>query len=235
MAGIAIVLAGFLLHWIAIILKWERIKPFTKTLGMVLLIAWTLTNLDFQLPGLAALLIAALTFGLAGDILLALADKWFTAGLGAFLLGHVAYLSLITFSLKRADRIGLLSAFSAWMILPFVLTFVAALVAFSRVIVKPLRKKGPDRTFLVALHIYAFCLTGLMVFSGYLTFLFSGSGRRIWAILLGGTFFFISDFILAFDRFVRRVRLGQLWVMITYYLAQFFLAFGFVAVIAILS
>jgi uncharacterized membrane protein YhhN len=235
MAGIGVIFAGFLLHWLAIILKWERIKPFTKALGMVILIAWTLFNIDFQIPGLAALLIAALTFGLTGDIFLALADKWFKLGLGAFLLGHLTYLGLQIVSLSRASRLGLLASAPAWLVLTLVAVVIAALLGFSRAIVVPLRKQNLDRSLLAALYVYAGCLTGVMVMSGLTAFLLPGLGWKIWALPLGGVLFFTSDFILAYDRFVCRVRNGQLWVMITYYLAQFCLAFGFVDLIASLQ
>ncbi|MCB2202829.1 lysoplasmalogenase [bacterium] len=212
-----------------IIMKRQRIMPFTKALGMIVLIAWVLFNVDFQMPFLAVLLLVGLAFGLAGDILLALGDKWFTAGLGAFLLGHIVYLTLFASILIRSNRLGLLTSVPAWLLMILVTAVVGALVTFSRVIVRPLRRQNPDRGFLIALIIYAMCLTAVMI-SGWLTaIVIPGVGWKIWALPLGGTLFFTSDFILAYDRFIRKVRGGQLWVMITYYLAQFLLAFGFVA------
>lgn len=234
MAGIGAVFAGFLLHWLAIILKWERIKPYTKALGLILLIVWTLCVVDFQSPGLAILLIAALVLGLAGDVFLALSDRWFIMGLGAFLLGHLAYLGLMAAALARAHREAIVTSIPAWSALPLAAALLAALWIFSRMIVVPMRKRNPDKLFITALYIYAFCLTSVMVFSGFTAFLLQSLGWQIWALPLGGALFFVSDFILAYDRFVRRVRLGQLWVMIAYHLAQFFLAFGFTSLIAAL-
>jgi uncharacterized membrane protein YhhN len=235
MAGIGIVFVGFLLHWVAIVLKWERIKPYTKALGLILLIGWTLFVVDFQSPWMAILLIAGLAFGLTGDIFLALSEKWFTMGLGAFLLGHLVYLSLIVLTLTRAHRLDLLGAISGWSIVPLAAAILAALLVFNRVIVRPLQKKNPDKAFIAALYFYAVCLTSVMVFSGFTAFLLSDLSWKVWALALGGALFFISDFILAYDRFVRRVKLGQLWVMVTYYLAQFCLAYGFIVIIDLIA
>lgn len=234
MAGIVIVLAGFLLHWLAIVLKWERIQPYTKALSLIILIVWTLFGVDYQSPWLAVLLITALLFGLAGDVFLALSDKWFTVGLGAFLLGHLTYLGLIGVVLIRSRRLGLITRIPGWSVVPISIVFLTALLVFDRVIVVPMRKGDPEKSLVAALFVYAFFLTSLVVFSAFMAIQLSGLTWKIWSLALGGILFFISDFILAYDRFVSRVRFGKLWVMTTYHMAQFFLAFGFITLIGLL-
>jgi len=90
---------GFLIDWIAVLLEWKVIKPFTKPLAMLMVILWTAfcPRQGFS-PGLGMLL-AAQAFGLVGDILLLFPEKAFFLGLGSFLLGHVFYLGLLISSL----------------------------------------------------------------------------------------------------------------------------------------
>ena len=50
----------------------------------------------------------------------------------------------------------------------------------------------------------------------------------------GALLFFISDSLLAYDRFTRKTPAIRLWVMVTYHLAQFGLAAGFIAALGII-
>ena len=63
--------------------------------------------------------------------------------------------------------------------------------------------------------------------------LFALGGIQVWPLALGGTLFFISDFVLAYDRFVRAFRQAHILIMTTYHLAQFSLAAGFIALISL--
>ncbi len=231
MVGIIIVFAGFLLDWLAIIFKWNRIKPFAKALSLVILILWTLTILDFNFTPLVVLLFLAQLFGLAGDVFLILSDRWFIWGLGAFLVGHICYLILIITKLVDGHRSGAIPSISWWAWLIVGVAILALIWGFYSVIVTVLLRSQPEKTFIASLFIYALCLSGVMVLSYLLAALLSDEGVLIWALPLGGTLFFISDFILAYDRFVRRLHSGQLRVMVTYHLGQFFLALGFLGLI----
>jgi len=52
---------------------------------------------------------------------------------------------------------------------------------------------------------------------------------------LGGLLFLVSDGLLAYNRFARRIKFGQLWVRITYHLGQFGLAIKFVILIRMIA
>ncbi len=231
MVGILVVLAGFLFEWLAIIFRWDRIKPFSKVLAMVILIFWTLFVFDFKFVPLVMLLFAAQIFGVAGDFFLLFSDRWFVWGLGAFLLGHICYLILIINILTTGYRLGEYSSVSwgVWFIVG--IAILAFIFLFYRLIVTVLLRENPEKSFIVALFIYALCLTSVMVLSYLIASLLSRGLWVIWALPLGGTLFFASDFMLAYDRFVKRMSNGQLWVMVTYLLGQFFLAFGFIGLI----
>ena len=62
-----------------------------KPLTMVLLIA-TALRLDVSSEAVLVAFVVALVFSLVGDVFLMLPDeRWFVFGLGAFLVGHLAY------------------------------------------------------------------------------------------------------------------------------------------------
>ena len=54
----------------------------------------------------------------------------------------------------------------------------------------------------------------------------SGTGSPALLIALGSSFFFISDSILAREKFLRPAKFGGVLVMVTYFLGQLFLATG---------
>lgn len=231
MWGMIIVFAGFLFEWLAIILKWNRIKPFSKVLAMVILILWTLFIFDYQFTPLVIVLLSAQIFGLIGDIFLLFSIRWFVWGMGAFLLGHIGYFALIVRTLINSYQIGEFVSIPLWVWFFVGSAILALLFLFYRVVVTFLLRQDPEKSFILALFIYAFCLSSVMVLSYLSAVLLSGGRWVIWALPLGGTLFFASDFTLAYDRFVKRLPNGQLWVMVTYLLGQFFLAVGLISLI----
>jgi uncharacterized membrane protein YhhN len=187
--------------------------------------------MDFRPVGLDWLLIIALGFGLLGDFLLLYPDKCFKWGLGAFLLGHITYLGLDYALVTRGLETGLIGPIPGWHWAAMAVGLGLGLLLFYGIIIRQLKKPRPGWVLQVALYVYAFCLTSVMI-AGYLVVgLFAGGSPWIWSVALGGTLFFASDFILAFNRFVRPIRLAHLWIMTTYHLAQLCLAIGFLAII----
>ncbi len=83
--------AGFaVVHWAGIALDWKRYRPYTKLAVMLALLAWFT-----QVGGWRGPLVwfgLGLVFGFAGDTLLEYSQRFFVAGLAAFLLGHVSYI-----------------------------------------------------------------------------------------------------------------------------------------------
>ncbi|MBG0786424.1 MAG: hypothetical protein H0S79_15110 [Anaerolineaceae bacterium] len=225
--GVLVVFAGFILDWLSISFGWKKFRPYAKTLALVILILWTALLFDFSPDRLGGLLLLALGFGLLGDILLLFPRRCFKWGLGAFLLGHITYLVLF-YELFQIGRVeGLIAPIPAWVWVGIGAVIAIALTIFNRVIIRKMREPRPWWFFQVALYFYAICLTAVMV-SGWLTAgLYTGEGIWIWALALGGTSFFISDFNLAYDRFVKPFKPAHILIMVSYHLAQFFLAVGF--------
>lgn len=158
----------------------------------------------FFLPGLG--------FSLAGDVFLMLRrERLFLYGLVAFLLAHVCYV------------IGFNPTVPPWPAFAILIPAAAAEVVFVRRIARVFRE-GDGDAMLIPVAGYAFVI-GLMVFSAWATLLRPEWGARRGALAaIGGSLFFISDGLLAWDRFVTPVHRGRLWVHATYHLGQMALA-----------
>jgi uncharacterized membrane protein YhhN len=229
-----VVAAGFLLDWIAIAMDWNRIKPFTKPLAMVLVILWTMASVSGVISQLLGLLLAAQVFGLLGDILLLLPDKAFSTGLGAFLIGHILYIALLfnrisflfTDSATRLKMTGLV--FGGLIIL-----WVGLLVLFYWIFKRLACQEGISGFLWLGIQAYAWVLSGMAVLALVVSLLFDGPTMARVILPVGALLFLLSDFLLTYNRFVKSFERAQLWVRITYHLAQFGLAWGFLAVIAV--
>ena len=211
---LAIPLAIAVLDWVAISRNWVVVHAFAKQGVMIALIAWSWFSTDWK--GLLVWFGLALVFSLAGDIFL-LSPRLFLPGLVAFLLAHLAYL------LGLNLNTSLLS----------VITFgvVLGAVGLTALIYPPiragLRRKPGSQNLVIPVLVYGFILS-LMMLSA-VAILFRTEWTNVWTAILmaaGGILFFISDNILARDRFVHPIRNGQLQVMVTYHLAQMALITG---------
>lgn len=162
--------------------------------------------------------LVGLFFSLLGDIFLVLPNKrWFIAGLGSFLVAHIAYVVGLNPTLPP---------------LAAILVFIpCALVvgAVVRRVIAALRTSASlgarnHSSLLLPVIAYGVAMT-LMVFSAYATLLRPEwtNPRRI-LVITGATLFFISDSILAWNRFVNEFPSARLLVMVTYHIGQILLA-----------
>ena len=232
--GTLIVFAGFLSDWLAVIFGWKKVRPFTKVLALVILILWTALLFRFNPGRLGLILILALLFGLLGDLLLLFPDRCFKWGLGAFLLGHFTYLYLAYVLIQLGCAEGKVASITPWAWAGVGVVILATLPTFNWVIIRKMKDPRPWWGFQVALYLYGASLSAVMAVGWLTAGLFAAQGLWVWALAMGGTLFFISDFALAYDRFVRRFRLAHITIMVSYHLAQFCLAVGFFALITAL-
>lgn len=160
----------------------------------------------------AGLLALGLAFSTLGDVLLDLGSGFFAAGLGAFLLTHLAYISLFIRNRTRQDqpRAGQIVS---------VIALVAASIALSVWIV-------PSVGSLQIPVIAYICALTAMVCSAIL----AGFGNP-W-ISLGAFLFMLSDSLLAVNKFKTPVPARDFLVWTTYYLGQLSIALGFLAAVA---
>ncbi len=199
--------------WAASWRGWRRIRLISKPGTLMLLLAWFL-----QVGGINGALLwfcLGLTFSLVGDILLQMNERYFLPGAGAFFIAHLCYI-IGFFQEPLALR---------WSIVLPLLLVAGALWLIASRLRAGMRRGGQSEMFAPTL-LYLTMLS-LMWFSA-LTTLFRPSWGTTPAVLvsLGGALFFLSDSLLLFSRFVRPLPLCDLMVLVTYHLAQIFIAGG---------
>jgi len=218
--GLVLFLLVAALDWVAVRRGWKRVELAAKP-GAMLVLFGTLAfvggfaSLPLLLFGLGLL------FCLAGDVfinisLVRISNRWFLAGLGAFLLAHVAYIAslnipLAGFSLTWGTLMAVVLALAARRMLGAILGGI--------------RKKGLER-MIVPVTVYGVVIT-LMVLSAMLTMYRETWGAAPSALVsLGAVLFYFSDILLAWNRYVQPVKNGRFYNMILYHLGQGLLLAG---------
>jgi uncharacterized membrane protein YhhN len=196
---LSMTLAVAFVDWVAVANGHRRLEYVCKPLTMVLLIATALA-LDVSSTAVLVAFVTALVFSLVGDVFLMVpGERWFVFGLGAFLVGHLAYV------------VGLwcqgvtLGAF----VVGLALVAVAMLVLGLRIVRAVARGDEPELLVPVAVYIG---VISLMVASAIGT-------RGVFAIV-GATLFYSSDALIAWNKFVKAYPWGRVAVMVTYHLGQ---------------
>lgn len=201
--------------WLAVGQGWRRIGYITKPASLIALLIWFGTVGHFQ--GSLLAFGFGLFFSLFGDVFLLLAHRFFIFGLAAFLLTHVSYVVAFNQPLPELSLplyiLGL-AVFSVWLMIASRLERAISLSGAHA------RMRLPVAGYSV--------LIALMLFSALLT-LFRPDWNPAAAVLAagGGLLFFISDTMLAVDRFIHPFPNARFWVRVTYHLGQLALAAGF--------
>ena len=181
--------------------RWTGHHPtelWSKPLALLGLIGVAVA-LDPVDPVVRSWFVVALVLSLAGDVFLLGGDRWFMAGLGAFLLGHLAYVA------------GFIAADEwRWWAAGIALVVVAVLIATvgRRIVVAASERSGALRVPVAA---YLVIISAMLVAAAA-----AGNG---WAIL-GAALFVVSDAVLGWARFVQPARWAPVTIMLTYHLAQ---------------
>lgn len=208
---LAVILAGS--EWVIVWTGRRKARRITKPGTMLALLGWF--SLVGHWRGSLVWFGLALVFSLAGDIFLLLPYRFFLGGLGAFLLGHICM--IVGFNQTPPPLTlwdALILAGVGCIVLAFLKKIQTGLIGVGK---KKLRRP----VFLYGIAI------GIMLVSAFWTL-----QRPEWplqaAILvsLGASFFVFSDSLLAYHRFVRPVRFGEVGIMISYHIGQFLLAGG---------
>ncbi len=201
-----------MLNWLVSSLRIKLLEYITKPATIVLLLLWLWQTSRFE--GALIWFAAALCFGLVGDILLMLPGNHFVAGLIAFLLGHAAYTAGLNTTPPPLNLPSLV-------ITSLVIT--TGFAVFKRITASLDRKQQKYRQPLVA---YTGILS-IMLVSALLTLV-----RTEWAPLpalmvsFGAVLFFVSDILIAWDKFVAPFQWRYLFIRSTYHLGQFGLIIG---------
>jgi len=171
-------------------------KPLTMVL--LLLIAIFAVRENLSVYGLA--IIAGIVFSLVGDVALMLPKKRIVIGMGAFLVGHVAY--IISFSS------GTTAISNTWLLLPF---FFYALIMGCAVLPHAGKLKFPVGIYEIAIIVMAWRALERMLQTG-------NTGATL--AFAGAVLFVISDSLWACNFIIKRCKKAQILILVTYYLAQ---------------
>ncbi len=199
-------------------LNFPEYENFLKPFLLLILMGWFVTDQVINRISIHWLFVLALFFSLLGDVFLMPLFDQFIFGLAFFLLSHVFYIvvfvkgnSQVFFPTLKKGKLFLFQMLSFYLALLFILMYKIV--------------ETESLILLIAIPVYATVLL-IMVLSTYVfsKVHFYNYGRYV---LLGGIFFFISDSILAINKFVVTVDYSPIWVMGSYTLAQWFLVYGF--------
>jgi uncharacterized membrane protein YhhN len=213
--GIILFLVFAVTDWVAVSRGWRRVEVVAKPAAMLVLLGVLVFVGGFgSLPLLCFAL--GVLFSLAGDVFLLLSDRFFIFGLVAFLLAHLAYITGLNIPLPDVSPLWSLG-------LALILAITASRIL--KRIIAGVRAKGLDR-LAAPVAVYGIVIT-LMLLSALLTLYSLGWNTSAAGLVsLGAALFYISDVILALNKFVAPIRNGRLANMIAYHLGQLALIVG---------
>ncbi|MGM0840155.1 MAG: lysoplasmalogenase [Bacillota bacterium] len=171
-----------------------------KLIPMALIMFYAFRQLPSRPAPAMRLIIIGLFFCMLGDAFIAVQ---FVAGLGAFLVGHVFYLTgFIKMSRMNKTRLAALLPIGLY-------SFI-----IGRQLITALQTEGNDG---LVIPVVAYMLViSLMALTAILT-------GNLWATA-GSILFVISDSILSWNMFVSALPYSDVLIMTTYYSAQFLIA-----------
>ena len=193
---------------------WHRLEYIAKPAVMVVLFIWLLTSVGMN--GALIWFGLGILFSLLGDVLLMISlDRMFLPGLVAFLLAHVAY--VIGFNIP-------LPLFSAWSL---IFAFMVGLggTRIIRRIVDSLASSGNVR-MRTPILIYSLVIS-LMLLSAMMKLTdITWSANASALVSLGALLFYLSDIVLAWNKFVAPIQHGRTYNIGLYHLGQITLIAG---------
>jgi sterol desaturase/sphingolipid hydroxylase (fatty acid hydroxylase superfamily)/uncharacterized membrane protein YhhN len=178
-----------------------------KPLALTILIAFALmrTRTEIVPRRFALLLMAGLVASVAGDVLL-MWPQYFVPGLVCFLLAHLAYIALLAHGVGLFPRRRALAATLAVGVLMYTFLWSGGLPSGLRL---------PVGIYVVVIA----CMAAQAL--GRASVLADASAQRVAA---GACLFMLSDALLATNRFVLPLPVASLWVLASYYAAQWLIA-----------
>ncbi|GAB4419925.1 MAG: lysoplasmalogenase [Anaerolineales bacterium] len=208
---LAFIFAG--LQVLALWKSWRKLEFIAKPAVMICLFIWLASTTS--LKGALLWFGLGIIFSLAGDVFLLFIDRFFMFGLIAFLLGHIAYLA--GFNTPPPQDLD------AWSFAVAIVIGISAMRLLRR-IVAGVRNTQPK--LVLPVFGYGVVIT-LMLLSALLT-LFRPEWMTTPALLVsvGAFLFFISDIVLAWNKFIAPIKHGRMINIAIYHLGQIALIAG---------
>jgi uncharacterized membrane protein YhhN len=187
---------GLIAPWLAFIFK-----PLTTLL--VIAYAWPR---GADTPRQRRFVLIGIALSLAGDVFLLWPKEGFLPGLVSFLLAHLAYIAAFCVPVRLAAKPWLFVAYAA----------LAALILSQL-------WSGVPAALRVPVLAYVLCLATMAAQAAVWWRSAPAQAAARWAAL-GGLLFMASDSLLAFNKFGQPLPLSALWILATYWLAQWCIA-----------
>lgn len=203
------------LDWTAVWIHNRRLRLLSKPLVMLAILGWlwSIGGLQGQMLWFAA----GILFSLAGDIFLVLPKEQFIGGLISFLVAHIAYIIGLNPTLPSIS-----------MALVIILTIVALTArTYYRRISKSLTLGGKEKLRIPVLAYTS--VISIMLISALATLIRPDTEWSVASALLvsaGALLFFVSDALLAWNKFVQKLSRADLKVMVAYHLGQVGIVLG---------
>ncbi|MGF6174520.1 lysoplasmalogenase [Ensifer sp. 4252] len=189
---------------------WRWLHYLTKPTATVLLLVAVLRNIGPSSRVYGLTIAIGLAFAAAGDFFLMLPGDYFLAGLVCFLLTHCAYIWALTRDSRFAADKGIFALFAA-----IGVVVIAGLWS----------SLPPGMRIPVVIYALALAAMAAQAISRDRQFA-AGAPQKSAArsAALGGLFFMVSDTLLAYGRFRWNIPYNAVWVLGTYYTAQWLFA-----------
>ena len=196
---------------------WLKLEYIAKPAVMISLFLWLFTSTG--LNGALLWFGLGIILSLTGDVLLMLSlDRFFLFGLVAFLLAHLAY--VIGFNIPLPE-------FSLWGIVFAVMVSLGGARVIRR-IVDALPSRGQAR-MRMPIIVYSTVIS-IMLLSAMMKLMDLTWNANAALLVSGGAFlFYISDIILAWNKFVAPIQYGRIYNIAAYHLGQIMLIAGVIA------
>lgn len=185
--------------------------------------AFVLLGLSSMEPGISphpefsVAIVIGLVFGAIGDgLLLGRGKQWFTGGLVAFLLGHIAYVLAVSFLEPPPTWLPLAGPLAA---LPMIVGGAALVHLWP--------KLGSMKVpvILYVITIVTMVIAAIAAARGP-----TMSEPHRYFFLAGASLFFVSDLAVARDRFVARTFANKAWGLPAYFTGQLLIAWSLLAI-----
>jgi uncharacterized membrane protein YhhN len=148
-------------------------------------------------------ILAGLVFSMIGDIFLIDPQNYFIQGLGSFFIAHLCYILAFVKMSKRFNPVSLLA-------------FIIGFIIFLSV------SNGVPEIIKIPVIAYTLAISTMLclAFNFWLT---TRSNQAVFAVI-GAILFVTSDSIIAFNRFSYQFYLAKIFILVTYFTAQWLIA-----------
>lgn len=187
-----------IIDWVAVAGERKSLEYVFKPLAVAALIAAALT-MEVDDAAQRAWFVAALGFSLGGDVFLMLRRDLFVAGLGSFLVAHLCYIAGFAVAGVSPVRAGAAA----------IVAVMVASVALRRILWS--LDQGSKRALKAPVVAYAIAISAMVAAA-------VGAGGVV--APAGAVSFYVSDFLIAWSRFVLDFAGAKTLIIVTYHLAQ---------------